>query len=88
MCHVSSITMTLLSTVLALGFMPLNMFIYLRSWTGDQATIPFVEIVIIILLTWIPVGIGMFIRHKAKRPAKYIVRVRQQLEINLNNNFL
>ncbi|ELU05793.1 hypothetical protein CAPTEDRAFT_193241 [Capitella teleta] len=56
-----SIFMTLVSTILALAFMPLNMFLYLRQWTDEDIKIPFVQNVLVILMTWIPVTIGLVI---------------------------
>ncbi|ELU16037.1 hypothetical protein CAPTEDRAFT_4790 [Capitella teleta] len=70
-----SVSMTLVSTVLALGFMPLNMFIYLRYWTDTRANIPFPQIAGIIALTWVPVICGMIIQQFSKNVARYFVRL-------------
>ncbi|ELU09354.1 hypothetical protein CAPTEDRAFT_75383, partial [Capitella teleta] len=70
-----SVSMTLVSTVLALGFMPLNMFIYLRYWTDIRARIPFPQIAGIIALTWVPVICGMIIQRFSKNVARYFVRL-------------
>jgi sodium/bile acid cotransporter 2 len=67
--------MTLVSTVLAMGFMPLNMFLYLRQWTDENVRIPFIQNALIILMTWIPVFIGLFIRHKSVKVATWIANV-------------
>ncbi|ELT94227.1 hypothetical protein CAPTEDRAFT_139636 [Capitella teleta] len=70
-----SILMTLVSTVLAMGFMPLNMFLYLRQWTDENVRIPFIQNALIILMTWIPVFIGLFIRHNSAKVATWIANI-------------
>ncbi|XP_033626717.1 ileal sodium/bile acid cotransporter-like [Asterias rubens] len=59
-----SITMTAFSTIVAMGMMPLNLFIYSRSWTNDGAIIPYNSIIISLVLILVPVLIGMLIKYK------------------------
>lgn len=61
--YVLSITMTFFSTIIALGMMPLNLFIYGSSFVAAGETIrtPFLEIFIQLLFLVIPLGIGIFL---------------------------
>ena len=68
--------MTTASVVFAFGMMPLNLFIYSRSWTDDKSVIPYKDIVIALVSIFIPVCLGMIIRYKLKRLAPVIVKVR------------
>ena len=67
--------MTLVSTVLALAFMPLNMFLYTREWTDEQIEVPYIQNVIIIIGTWFPAFIGIFIRYKSAKVGDWIAKV-------------
>lgn len=68
--------MTTCSSVLGLGFMPFNIWLYSR-WiiSVDGEAVPFDKIVISIALTIIPVGVGIAIRHFKKEWVDYIVKV-------------
>ena len=68
--------MTTLSTTLAMGMMPLNLFIYSRSWTGESAVIPYGNIAIALALILVPVALGMLIKYKKPSWCKLITRVR------------
>ncbi|XP_071481163.1 ileal sodium/bile acid cotransporter-like [Diadema antillarum] len=70
-----SICMTTVSTVVAIGMMPFNLFIYSRVWTNDRAIIPFVSIFTSLVCILIPVAIGMLIRWKRKEWTSLIARV-------------
>ncbi|XP_071958120.1 ileal sodium/bile acid cotransporter-like isoform X2 [Antedon mediterranea] len=63
---VLSLTMTFCSTVLALGMMPLNLFIYTGTFAEDNENLetPFFELVQQLLILVIPVGIGIVILYK------------------------
>ncbi|PIK34390.1 putative ileal sodium/bile acid cotransporter [Apostichopus japonicus] len=63
---VLSLTMTFCSTFIALGMMPLNLFLYTRKFTADndQLTIPYLELAIQLCMLIIPVGIGILIVTK------------------------
>eukprot|EP00057_Strongylocentrotus_purpuratus_P035099 XP_797694.4 PREDICTED: ileal sodium/bile acid cotransporter [Strongylocentrotus purpuratus] len=64
--YVLSLTMTFCSNILAMGMMPLNLFIYTTRLTDDNESLstPFGEIAIQLVLLIIPIGIGMLIRYK------------------------
>ncbi|XP_077988517.1 ileal sodium/bile acid cotransporter-like [Glandiceps talaboti] len=73
---VLSICMTSCSTLLAIGMMPLNLFIYSRSWIepgGD--VIPFVDIIISLVAIVVPAAIGCFIKYKFPKAATLITKV-------------
>lgn len=61
--YVLSITMTFVSTIMALGMMPLNLFIYGSSFVAAGETIktPFLEIFIQLLFLVVPLGIGIYL---------------------------
>ncbi|KAJ8307922.1 hypothetical protein KUTeg_014527 [Tegillarca granosa] len=69
-----SLSMTAVSTVLATGMMPLNLFIYSRSWTKETLAIPYVNIMISFVMTVGPAVIGIFLRWKWPRFAYYVVK--------------
>ncbi|XP_038069541.1 ileal sodium/bile acid cotransporter-like [Patiria miniata] len=70
-----SITMTTMSTTLAMGMMPLNLFIYSRSWTGESAVIPYSNIAIALVLILVPVALGMLVKYKKPAWCKLITRL-------------
>lgn len=61
--YVLSITMTFFSTLFALGMMPLNLFIYGRSFVaaGESIQTPFLEIFIQLVALAVPLSIGIFL---------------------------
>ena len=70
-----SISMTTASTVLAFGMMPLNVWIYSRSWTSDALVIPYVNILISLIMTIVPALLGILIRWKIPKVADVFVKV-------------
>ncbi|KAJ8301616.1 hypothetical protein KUTeg_020603 [Tegillarca granosa] len=72
---VLSVIMTAASTAIGTGMMPLNLWIYSRSWTNRKAVIPYVSIVIALISVLVPVAIGMVIVYKFPKPAKWITRI-------------
>ncbi len=71
--------MTAFSTTAAIGFLPLNMFVYTRSWVGAITAIPYQNIVITIVATWLAVAMGVLVGWKAPRAAVYVARVSRGL---------
>ncbi|MGH0182507.1 UNVERIFIED_CONTAM: hypothetical protein FKN15_009716 [Acipenser sinensis] len=58
--------MTACSTILAMGMMPLCLFIYTKMWTDtDAIQIPYDSIV----------GLGIYVKHKWPKKAKTILKV-------------
>ena len=67
--------MTTISTTLAVGFLPLNMFIYSRYWIADSGKVPYVNMVVTVLYLWVAVILGYFVGRKWPRAVKYFTRV-------------
>ncbi|XP_072050037.1 ileal sodium/bile acid cotransporter-like [Amphiura filiformis] len=70
-----SVVMTTASTIFAFGMMPLNLFIYSRSWTNETSVIPYKDIVITLVCTVVPFSFGLLIRYKLKRWAPYVEKI-------------
>ena len=70
--------MTAISTAVGIGMMPLNAWIYTRSWADHKTVIPIVNIVIGLASMLISVAIGMIIRIKLPKTVKWITRVSRQ----------
>ena len=71
---VLSLTMTFMSTFLALGMMPLNLLIYATPYTGDNDALetPFIELFFQMMLLLVPVGFGMLVTYKFERVKKIL----------------
>ncbi|XP_078533633.1 sodium-dependent organic anion transporter [Lissotriton helveticus] len=71
-----SLTMTTCSTILALGMMPLCLFIYSRSWEiSHSIKIPYASIGIALISLVAPVAGGIFVNYKWPKKAKLISKV-------------
>ncbi|XP_024141739.1 ileal sodium/bile acid cotransporter [Oryzias melastigma] len=71
-----SISMTACSSILALGMMPLCLFIYTSVWTSsDSIKIPFDSIGITLAALLIPIAAGMVVKKKWPNIAKKILKV-------------
>ncbi|XP_070562069.1 ileal sodium/bile acid cotransporter-like [Ptychodera flava] len=70
-----SVCLTTFSTLLAVGFMPLNLFLYGRTWTdAADVAIPYMTVVISLAMTLIPAAFGLLLKYKIP---KYITRITQ-----------
>ncbi|XP_077988939.1 ileal sodium/bile acid cotransporter-like [Glandiceps talaboti] len=70
-----SICLTACSTVLAIGAMPLCLFVYGRSWSSSgTVAIPYLTVIISLLVVLIPAAFGLFLKYKLP---KYINRITQ-----------
>ena len=67
--------MTSLATTLAIGMMPLNLYIYYSSFSSQYLTIPYVKIATGLVLILIPVSVGMLILRKLPKVAAIVVNV-------------
>ncbi|KAG8593466.1 hypothetical protein GDO81_000845 [Engystomops pustulosus] len=68
-----SLSMTSCSTILAMGMMPLCLFIYSHSWELAKCiTIPYSNIGMALFSLVLPVGIGVYANYKWPRRAKLI----------------
>jgi len=70
-----SVCMTSVATTVAIGMMPLNLFIYSRAFTTVKLSVPYVKIIIGLALILVPVSIGMLILRKLPKIARVIVNV-------------
>ncbi|XP_048392959.1 hepatic sodium/bile acid cotransporter isoform X1 [Stegostoma tigrinum] len=68
-----SIVMTTCSTVLALGMMPLLLYIYCKG-LSLASKVPYREISITLILTLIPCGLGIFLNDKYPKYSKIITK--------------
>ena len=76
---VLSITMTTISSILAFGLMPLNVFLYTREFTreNDSLKTPFSNLIISLILLIIPILMGMYSHYKlpkVKKVLKILIR--------------
>ena len=67
--------MTTISTFLSIGFLPLNMYIYVRSWI-PVSEIPFTDMVITIVVVWVAVILGNIVGKVFPKTVYYLTRVR------------
>ncbi|XP_066277234.1 ileal sodium/bile acid cotransporter-like [Branchiostoma lanceolatum] len=70
-----SICMTVCSTTLAMGMMPLCLWLYGRKLSDSQTVIPYDSIGITLVCIIVPVAIGVYIKYRSDRAAKIILRV-------------
>ena len=67
--------MTSVSTCVALGMMPLNLYLYGRSLVSENATIPYLNIILANVSITAPVAVGTLIKRKFPKVAKVITKV-------------
>ncbi|XP_062410673.1 sodium-dependent organic anion transporter-like isoform X2 [Sardina pilchardus] len=71
-----SITMTSLSTILAMGMMPLCLLVYSQSWVETGSIrVPYMQIGITLVTLIVPVAGGAFVNYKWPKAAKVILKV-------------
>ncbi|KAM6446152.1 ileal sodium/bile acid cotransporter isoform 1-T2 [Liasis olivaceus] len=71
-----SVSMTTCSTLLAMGMMPLCVFIYAKIWTDfNSVYIPYDNIGISLVALVVPVSVGIFFKHRWPKLAKIILKV-------------
>ncbi|XP_008581534.1 PREDICTED: ileal sodium/bile acid cotransporter [Galeopterus variegatus] len=71
-----SVSMTTCSTLLALGMMPLCLYIYTKMWARTGTiVVPYNNIGISLVALVIPVSVGVFVNHKWPKQAKLILKV-------------
>ncbi|NWH72916.1 NTCP2 protein, partial [Piaya cayana] len=71
-----SVSMTTSSTLLAMGMMPLCLFIYTKMWTDSNAIVlPYDSIGVSLIALVIPVSIGMYVNHRWPSKAKIILKI-------------
>ncbi|XP_061560455.1 hepatic sodium/bile acid cotransporter [Phycodurus eques] len=70
-----SIVMTSCSTLLALGMMPLLLYLYCQGFGDLQNAVPYVDITVSLAMILVPCGIGILINHYRPRYSKIITKV-------------
>lgn len=70
-----SLSMTAVSTVVAIVMMPLALFLYGSRFTDATIGLPYIEVIKTLGGILFPVAIGMAIRHKSMRVAKIVERI-------------
>uniref|UniRef100_A0A4W5NN92 Hepatic sodium/bile acid cotransporter n=1 Tax=Hucho hucho TaxID=62062 RepID=A0A4W5NN92_9TELE len=70
-----SIVMTTCSTVLALGMMPLLLFLYCHGFNNLENAVPYTGITIALIMTLVPCAIGIAINHRVPQYSQLIIKV-------------
>ncbi|XP_078072286.1 sodium-dependent organic anion transporter-like [Mustelus asterias] len=81
-----SVSMTVCSTILAIGFMPLSLYIYSTAWTQDlnnsniatharNITMPYKQIGVSLFGLIIPILFGIFVARKWPKQSKLILKI-------------
>ena len=82
--------MTSISTIMAMGMMPLNIWIYGRSFETKNLALPYGNLAMSLVSITTPVAVGMLVRWKFPKMASLITKVRNVLHLNnfRDNNLL
>lgn len=67
--------MTCCSTVLALGMMPLLLYVYCQGFPELRNAVPYVEIIVALVMILIPCGVGILINYYRPQYSKTITKV-------------
>lgn len=70
-----SIVMTSCSTILALGLMPLLLFLYCQGFADLHKMVPYLKIILSLVGILIPSGVGILINQYRPRYAKIFKKV-------------
>lgn len=71
---VGSIVMTTCSTVLALAMMPTLLYLYCQGFELENA-VPYTGILVALIMTLVPCGVGIAINHWIPRWSRTIIKV-------------
>ncbi|KAG5846868.1 hypothetical protein ANANG_G00119540 [Anguilla anguilla] len=69
-----SIVMTTCSILLALGMMPLLLYLYSQGIPNIERMVPYTGIILSLLMTLVPCAIGIAINHRAPRYSPIIIK--------------
>ncbi|XP_039874255.1 sodium/bile acid cotransporter-like [Simochromis diagramma] len=75
-----SIVMTSCSTLLAMGMMPLLLYIYCQGFPSVRNAVPYVQIILSLVLTLVPCGIGILINTYRPQYSKRVTKVCEENE--------
>ncbi|XP_064847738.1 hepatic sodium/bile acid cotransporter-like [Oncorhynchus masou masou] len=70
-----SIVMTTCSTFLALGMMPLLLYLYCQGFSNLESAVPYVGITLTLVMTLFPCGIGILINYYRPQYSKTITKI-------------
>lgn len=70
-----SIVMTASSSLLALGMMPLLLFLYIQGFPGLHNAVPYGGITLTLIMTLIPCAIGIYLKHRFPSYSRRITKV-------------
>ncbi|XP_078694000.1 sodium-dependent organic anion transporter-like [Branchiostoma floridae x Branchiostoma belcheri] len=70
-----SICMTTASTAVAMGLMPLCLWLYSKPWTTPKIVIPYWKIAVTLVLIIVPVGLGVLLKYKSPKGAWLFLKV-------------
>lgn len=78
-----SVTMTVTTNILALGMMPLNMFLYTRPVAGDDISlqVPYIELIIQLILILGPFLLGIFLGYKFPKYKEFATKWLKSLAV-------
>lgn len=67
--------MTAISSILAFGAMPLNLWLYTQPWTDQELRVPYMKVLLSLAFVTTPAIVGMVVRHYNRKWANYISKV-------------
>ncbi|XP_042876814.1 solute carrier family 10 member 6-like isoform X2 [Penaeus japonicus] len=70
-----SIMMTAISSIVAFGAMPLNLWLYTQPWTDKELRVPYMKVLLSLAFVTTPAVVGMVIRHYNRKWANCISKV-------------
>ncbi|KAF7654798.1 hypothetical protein LDENG_00064580 [Lucifuga dentata] len=70
-----SILMTTCSSIVALGMMPLLLFLFCQGFTGLENAVPYTSIITALILSLVPCGIGITINHYRPKYSPVVMKV-------------
>ncbi|KAG9347295.1 hypothetical protein JZ751_004862 [Albula glossodonta] len=76
-----SIVMTTCSTLLALGMMPLTLYLYCHGIPNIESMVPFTGIIVALIMTLLPCAIGIAINHWVPQHSPKIIKAGMSLSL-------
>ena len=70
-----------MSTIIAMGMTPLNLWIYGRSWDTTEINMPYLQIVLVLVALIFPSCIGILINKKRPNVARWIAKVNKKKNV-------
>ena len=74
--------MTTFSTIAALGMMPLLLLIYSQGLGSLQNAVPYTGIAIALIMTLVPCGFGIAIKHYKPKHSAMVIKVGPSFPLN------